>query len=147
MRLYYQRTRAAPLRPRGLGWCIAKFPAVTQLRAVAIAAFFLGLGMAGQPFELRQALLALALLLLVAVILELLLAVAREPRPALIVFLFALAGVLLTCDLQHGEVYPGTGIVGIGLGGLAAASYGRKTAPAAVAVLGTLVGTGIFFLL
>jgi hypothetical protein len=117
------------------------------MRAVAIAAFFLGLGMAGQPFEPRQALLALALLLLVAVILELLLSVARDPRPSLIVFLFALAGVLLTCDLQHGEIYPGTGIVGLGLGALAAASFGRRTAPAAVAILGTVVGTGIFFLL
>jgi len=117
------------------------------MRAVAIAAFFLGLGMAGQPFEPRQALLALALLLLVAVILELLLSVARESRPALTVFLFAFAGVLLTCQLQHGEVYPGTGIVALGLGGLAAASSGRRTAPVAVAVLGTLVGTGIFFLL
>ncbi len=96
--------------------------------------------MAGQPFAPLRALLALALLLLFAV--------ALEPRSSpLITFLFALAGVLLTCDLQHGEIYPGTGIVGLGLGGLAAASFGRRTAPAAMAVLGTLVGTGIFFLL
>jgi len=96
--------------------------------------------MAGQPFAPLHALLALALLLLFAV--------AAESRSSpLIIFLFALAGVLLTCDLQHGEIYPGSGIVGIGLGGLAAASFGRPTAPAAVAILGTLVGTGIFFLL
>jgi hypothetical protein len=113
---------------------------VTQLRAVALAAFFLGIGMAGQPFAPLHALLALALLLLFAVALE-----ARSSP--LIIFLFALAGVLLTCDLQHGEIYPGTGIVGLGLGGLAASSFGRRTAPAAVAILGTLVGSGIFFLL
>lgn len=113
---------------------------MTQLRAVAVAAFFLGMGMAGQPFELRQALLALALLLLFAV--------AVEPRSSpLLIFLFAFAGVLLTCYLQHGEIYPGTGIVALGLGGLAASSFGRRTAPAAVAILGTVVGTGIFFLL
>ena len=96
--------------------------------------------MAGQPFAPLHALLALALLLLFAVALE-----ARSSP--LIIFLFALAGVLLTCDLQHGEIYPGTGIVGLGLGGLAASSFGRRTAPAAVAILGTLVGSGIFFLL
>ena len=113
---------------------------MTQLRAVAVAAFFLGIGMAGQPFEPRQALLAGALLLLFAIVFE-------SRATPLVAFLFALAGVLLTCDLQHGEIYPGTGIVGLGLGGLAAASYGRRTAPPAVAVLGTIVGTGIFFLL
>lgn len=140
MRLYYQRGAAAPLVARGLGCCPAKFPAVTQLRAVAVAAFFLGIGMAGQPFALQRALLALALLLLLAIALE-----ARSSP--LVIFLFAFASVLLTCFLQHGEIYPGTGIVGLGLGGLAASSFGRRTAPAAVAVLGTLVGTGIFFLL
>jgi hypothetical protein len=113
---------------------------MTQLRAVAIAAFFLGIGMAGGPFVPRQALLALALLLLLAIALE-----ARTS--ALVVFLSGFAGVLLTCYLQHGEIYPGTGIVGLGLGGLAASSFGRRTAPAAVAVLGTVVGTGLFFLL
>lgn len=113
---------------------------MTQLRAVAIAAFFLGIGMAGEPFAPLHALLAAALLFLFAV--------ALEPRSSpLIIFLFALAGVLLTCDLQHGEIYPGTGVVGLGLGGLAASSFGRHTAPAAVVVLGTLVGTGLFFLL
>jgi hypothetical protein len=113
---------------------------MTQLRAVAIAAFFLGIGMAGEPFAPLHALLAAALLLLFAV--------ALEPRSSpLIIFLFAFAGVLLTCDLQHGEIYPGTGIVGLGLGGLAASSFGRRTAPAAVAVLGTVVGAGLFLLL
>jgi|GEM_PF-6538235 hypothetical protein len=113
---------------------------MTQLRAVAIAAFFLGIGMSGEPFAPLHALLALALLLLFAVALE------ARASP-LIIFLFALAGVLLTCDLQHGEIYPGTGIVGLGLGGLAASSFGRRTAPAAVAVLGTVVGASLFFLL
>ncbi len=113
---------------------------MTQLRAVAIAAFFLGVGMAGEPFAPLRALLALALLLLFAV--------AMETRSSpLIIFLFAFAGVLLTCYLQHGEIYPGTGIVALGLGGLAASSFGRRTAPAAVAVLGTAIGVGLFFLL
>jgi hypothetical protein len=114
--------------------------AMTQLVAVAIAAFFLGIGMAGEPFERLHALLAIAILLLIAVALD------RRHSP-LIAFLFGVAGVLLTCYLQHGEIYPGTGIVGIGLGGLAAASLGRRSAPAFVATLGTLVGAGLFFLL
>lgn len=113
---------------------------VTQTIAVAIAAFFLGIGMAGQPFAPLHALLALAILLLIATALD------RRHTP-LIVFLFGLTGVLLTCYLQHAEIYPGTGIVGIGLGGLAAASLGRRTAPALVAVLGTVVGTSLYFLL
>lgn len=114
--------------------------AMTQLVAVAIAAFFLGVGMAGAPFMPLHALLAIAVLLLVATALD------RRQTP-LIVFLFGLSGVLLTCYVQHGEIYPGTGIVGIGLGGLAAASLGRRTAPALVSVLGTVVGASLFFLL
>jgi hypothetical protein len=113
---------------------------MTQLVAVAIAAFFLGMGMAGEPFLPLHALLAIAILLLAATALD------RRQTP-LVVFLFGLAGVLLTCYLQHGEIYPGTGIVGIGLGGLAAASLGRRSAPALVAVLGTVVGTSLFLLL
>jgi hypothetical protein len=113
---------------------------MTQLVAVAIAAFFLGLGMAGEPFAPLHALLAIAILLFIAV------ALGNRHSP-LIVFLFGLSGVLLSCYLQHGEIYPGTGIVGLGLGGLAAASLGRRTAPTFVAVLGTLLGTSLFFLL
>jgi hypothetical protein len=113
---------------------------MTQMLAVAVAAFFLGLGMAGEPFAPLHALPALAILLLIAT------ALGRSTSP-LVIFLFGLAGVLLTCYLQHGEIYPGTGIVGIGLGGLAASSLGRRTAPALVAVLGTVVGTSLFFLL
>jgi hypothetical protein len=113
---------------------------MTQLHAVAIAAFFLGIGMAGEPFAPLQALLAAAILLLVAVVLE-------QRASPLIIFLFGLAGVLLTCDLQHGEIYPGTGIVALGLGALAASSFGRPNAPTAVAVLGTVVGTSLFLLL
>ncbi|MBV9027203.1 MAG: hypothetical protein JO311_01185 [Candidatus Eremiobacteraeota bacterium] len=113
---------------------------MTQQRGVAIAAFFLGLGMAGQPFQPLHALLAAAILVFVAV------AVEARSSP-LLLFLFALAGVLLTCYLQHAEVYPGTGVVGVGLGGLAAASFGRRTAPALIAALGTIVGVALFFLL
>lgn len=113
---------------------------MSQLVAVAIAAFFLGIGMSGEPFVPLHALLAIAILLLVATALD------RRQTP-LIVFLFGLSGVLLTCYLQHGEIYPGTGIVGIGLGGLAAASLGRRAAPALVALLGTVVGTSLFLLL
>lgn len=113
---------------------------MTQLVAVAVAAFFLGVGMAGEPFVPLHALLALTILLLIATALD------RRASPA-IVFLFGLCGVLLTCYLQHAEIYPGTGIVGIGLGGLAAASLGRRTAPAVIASIGTLVGAGIYFLL
>lgn len=113
---------------------------MTQPIAVAIAAFFLGVGMAGEPFAPLHAVLAIAILLLIAT------ALGRRHTP-LIVFLFGLAGVLLTCYLQHGEIYPGTGIVGLGLGALAAASLGRRTAPTLVAVLGTVVGTSLYLLL
>ena len=113
---------------------------MTQLIAVAIAAFFLGIGMAGEPFVPLHALLALTILMLIALALD------RRSSP-LMHFLFGLSGVLLSCYLQHNEIYPGTGIVGIGLGGLAAASFGRRTAPAAIATIGSLLGTGLFFLL
>lgn len=113
---------------------------MSQLLAVAIAAFFLGVGMAGEPFAPLHALLAATILLLIATALD------RRQTP-LIVFLFGLTGVLLTCYLQHAEIYPGTGIVGIGLGGLAAASLGRHYAPLLITVLGTIVGVTLYFLL
>ncbi len=134
MRIYYQHCAAGP------AFRAEKHPAMTQLRAVAIAALFLGVGMAGSPLEPLHVLLAAALLLLFAVALE------QKPT-TLLVFLFGFAGVLLACYVQHAEVYPGTGVVGVGLGGLAAASYGRPHAPPAVAVLGTVIGTTLFFLL
>jgi hypothetical protein len=113
---------------------------MTQLIAVAIAAFFLGLGMAGEPLAPLHALLAIAILLLIAVALQ-------RSASHLIVFLFGLTGVLLTCFLQHSEIYPGTGIVGLGLGGLGTASMGRPSAPTLIAVLGTIVGASLYFLL
>lgn len=124
----------------GPAWFAREEWRVSQLLAVAIAAFFLGLGMAGEPFAPLHALLAICILLLIGATLE------RIASP-LLVFLFGVTGVLLACYVQHGEIYPGTGIVGIGLGGLAAASFGRRTAPAVVATLGTLVGTTLYFLL
>jgi hypothetical protein len=113
---------------------------MTQLRAVAVAAFFLGIGMAGEPLAPMHALLAAGILLLIAIALE-------QRTSALVMFLVGFVGVLLACYLQHGEFYPGTGIVGLGLGGLAASSFGRRTAPVAVAVVGTVVGTSLFFLM
>ena len=89
--------------------------------------------MAGEPFAPLHALLALAILLLIAT------AFGRRAS-ALILFLFAFAGVLLPATCSTARSTPGTGIVGLGLGGLAASSLGRRTAPALVAVLGTLVG-------
>jgi hypothetical protein len=96
--------------------------------------------MAGEPIAPLHALLALALLLLIAATMD------RRATP-LILFLFGFAGVLLTCYVQHNEIYPGTGIVGLGLGGLAASSHGRRAAPAVISVLGTLVGVSLYFLL
>lgn len=113
---------------------------MSQLLAVAIAAFFLGIGMAGEPFAPLHALLAITILLLIATALD------RRQTP-LIVFLFGLSGVLLACYVEHGEIYPGTGVVGIGLGGLAASSLGRRYAPVVIALLGTIVGLTLYFLL
>jgi len=96
--------------------------------------------LAGEPFAPLHALLAVAVLLLIAAALD------RRATP-LIVFLFGVAGVLLTCYFQHAEIYPGSGVVGVGLGGLAASSLGRRHAPAFIAILGTLVGAGLYFLL
>ncbi len=114
---------------------------MTQLRAVAIAAFFLGIGMAGEPLTPLRALLAGGLMLLIVTPLE-------ERSSPLVIFLVATVGVLLTCYLQRSDIYDPerTAVVAIGLGGLAASSFGRRTAPAATAVLGTLIGVGLFFL-
>jgi hypothetical protein len=113
---------------------------MTQLLAVAIAAFFLGIGMAGEPLNAPRAIVAGVILTVAAFVLG------GRASP-LATFLVAFLGVLLACYLQHGEIYPGTGVVALGLGGLAASSYGRAMAPTVIAVLGTLVGVSLFLLL
>ena len=112
---------------------------MNQLAAVAAAAFFLGIGLAGEPLEPLRALVA-ALVLIVAVVLF-----GRVASP-LVTFAVAVVGVIGTCLLQHGAVYPGTGILALALGGLAASSFGRKMAPALIAAIGAALGSGLFFI-
>lgn len=112
---------------------------MNQLAAVATAAFFLGIGLAGEPLEPLRALVAAVVLAVAAVVL------ARVASP-LVTFTVAFVGVIGTCALQHGAVYPGTGVLALGLGGLAASSFGRKMAPALIAAIGAALGSGLFFI-
>jgi hypothetical protein len=130
---------------------------MTQMRAAAIAAFFLGIGLAGEPLQPIHALVAGLLLAILTLLLE------RNPTP-LKGFIVAFLGVLITAALQHanvnpltapvdytGEVYyglyPGAGVVALGLGLLVAASFGRRTAPEVISGAGAVVGVCLFFLL
>jgi hypothetical protein len=130
---------------------------MTQMRAAAIAAFFLGVGLAGEPLQPIHALVAALLVAILALLLE------RRASP-LTGFIVAFAGVLITCALQHADVnpltapidytgqfyyglYPGSGVVALGLGLVVAISFGRRTAPEVIAALGAIVGTCLFFLL
>lgn len=112
---------------------------VTQLVAVVVAAFFLGIGLAGEPLEPLRATVCAAILAAAAVLLG-------SRASPLVTFLVGFLGVLLTCFLQHGAAYPGSGVIALGLGALAASSFGRKLAPALIATLGALIGAGLFFL-
>jgi hypothetical protein len=113
---------------------------MTQLRAVGIAAFFLGIGMAGEPFAPVRALIAAVILAVFVLALE------RGSTPV-VVFAVGFLGVLLACFIQHNEIYPGTGVVAFGLGVLSVASLGRTYAPLVVSSLGAVVGTSLFLLL
>jgi hypothetical protein len=113
---------------------------MTQLLAIAIAAFFLGIGMAGEPLEPLRALICGVVLVVVA------LAASSIRARQWATFLFAFFGVLATCYVQHAAIYPGTGVVALGLGLLATSSFGRRTAPAAIAGFGSVLGLGLFFL-
>lgn len=112
---------------------------MTEIAAVAAAAFFLGIGLAGEPLNPFRALLAGAILVAVSLLLG--------PKASpLVTFLTGFAGVIVTCVLQHGVAYPGTGILALGLGGLAASAFGRRMAPALIASLGAIIGSGLFFI-
>ena len=130
---------------------------LTQVRAVAIAAFFLGVGLAGQPLQIGHVLVAAGVIVLLALALQ-------RPGSPLQIFAVAFFGVLIATSLSHAyigpstrpasfaeqlylNVYPGSGVVGIGLGLLGAASLGRKDAPKAIAAIGAVVGVALFFLL
>lgn len=113
---------------------------MTQTRAVALAALFLGVGLAGEPLAPLRLLIAAAILALLAGALQ-----SRES--GLSVFVMGFLGTLIACYAQHRDLYPGTGVVGFGLGALAAASLGRRDAPKAIATIGVVVGTIVFFLL
>jgi hypothetical protein len=130
---------------------------VTQVRAVAIAALFLGVGLAGEPLQPVHVLVAALVLLVLALALE-------RPGTPLQIFVVAFFGVLISTGLAHAFVgpslristfaqqlyfnlYPGCGVIGVGLGLLGAASHGRKHAPAVIAAIGAVVGIALFFLL
>jgi hypothetical protein len=130
---------------------------LTQVRAVGIAAFFLGVGLAGQPLQIGHVLVAAAVIVLLTLALS-------RPGTPLQIFAVAFFGVLIATALSHAyvgpstrpasfaeqlylNVYPGSGVVGLGLGLLGAASLGRKDAPKVIAAIGVVVGVGLFFLL
>ncbi|HZY98752.1 MAG TPA: hypothetical protein VFE36_04195 [Candidatus Baltobacteraceae bacterium] len=130
---------------------------LTQVRAVGIAAFFLGVGLAGQPLQIGHALVAAAVIVLLTLALS-------RPASPLQIFAVAFFGVLIATSLSHAyigpstrpasfaqqlylNVYPGSGVVGVGLGLLGAASLGRKDAPKVIAAIGAVVGVALFFLL
>lgn len=119
-----------------------------QTLAVALAALFLGVGLAGQPLlPLRVVAAAIVLGLLALIMAELARQLPRHLGNGLAVFVMGFLGTMIACYTQIQAVYPGTGVVGFGLGALAAASLGRRDAPKAIAVIGVVVGTGLFFLL
>jgi hypothetical protein len=130
---------------------------VTQVRAVAIAALFLGVGLAGEPLQPVHVLVAALLIAVLTLALE-------RPGKPLQIFAVAFFGVLIAASLAHAYIgpsmrasalahqfylnlYPGCGVIGIGLGLLGAASHGRKDAPKVIAAIGAVVGTALFFLL
>ncbi len=130
---------------------------MTHVRAVGIAAFFLGIGLAGEPLQPGHALIA-------ALVIAILTLALQRPGTPLQIFVVSFFGVLLSTALAHAyvgpsirpttfahqlylNVYPGTGVVGIGLGLLGAASYGRTYAPTVIVIIGVIVGTVLFFLL
>jgi hypothetical protein len=131
-------------------------PSMTQMRAAAIAAFFLGIGLAGTPLIWIHALAAALLLAILTLLLE------RKPTQ-LRAFILAFLGVLVTAALQHADanplaapwdysgefyygLYPGSGVVALGLGLVVAISYGRRTAPEVIGAVGAVVGTSLLFL-
>jgi hypothetical protein len=129
---------------------------MTQVRAVAIAAVFLGVGLAGEPLQPARVLVAALAVAVLAFALE-------RPGTPLQIFVVAFFGVLISAALAHAYIgpamraatfaqqayfnlYPGCGVVGIGLGLLGAASHGRKHAPKVIAAIGAALGTALFFL-
>ena len=135
---------------------MTKFP-LTQIRATGIAAFFLGIGLAGQPLQIGHVIVA-------AVVVAVLTLALQRPGTPLQVFVVGFFGVLIATALSHAYVgpstrpasfvgqlylnlYPGSGVVGFGLGLLGAASHGRRDAPKVIAAIGAIVGILLFFLL
>ena len=130
---------------------------LTQVRGVGIAAFFLGIGLAGAPLQIGHVVIAAAVVLLLTLALQ-------RPGSPLQIFVVAFFGVLIAVSLSHAyigpstrpasfaeqlylNVYPGSGVVGLALGLLGAASLGRKDAPKVIAAIGIAVGIALFFLL
>jgi hypothetical protein len=116
------------------------YRASAHVAAAAIAAYLLGLGLAGQPLFPVHALIALAIVLVGAIVVSI--------RPSTLgIFLLSFFGVIVTAYAQHADGYLlGTAVVALGLGGLAAASYGRAMAPLLIVIVGAIIGAGLFFL-
>ena len=114
--------------------------ASAHIGGVAFAAYLLGMGLAGAPLLVAHALLALLIVIAGAAIVSF--------RPSTLgMFLLGFFGVIVTAYVQHADGYLlGTGVVALGLGGLAAASYGRRLAPLLIALVGAAIGCGLYFL-
>jgi hypothetical protein len=138
------------------------YGATAQIRATGIAAYFLGIGSAGAPFDPIGALFAAVAILVLVMILE-------RRATTLKTFIVGFFGTLLCSIFQHAtlgellgrqvrtaapavatQLYFGVfmlvTIVALGLGLLAASSMGRRRAPVAIATIGTLLGVVLFFL-
>ena len=110
-----------------------------QVVAVAVAAVFLGIGLAGEPLMPLRALIAAVLVIGAA------LALSRLASP-LLTFLLGFFGVIVAHFLQNEDPYLlGTGVVALALGALAASSYGRRLAPVLIVAIAAIVGAGLFF--
>jgi len=110
-----------------------------HIGGVSFAAYLLGMGLAGAPLLVAHALLALLIVIAGAAVVSF--------RPSTLgMFLLGFFGVIVTAYAQHTDGYLlGTGVVALGLGGLAAASYGRRLAPVLIAIVGAAIGCGLYF--
>ena len=111
---------------------------MTRAIATFVAAFFLGIGLAGEPLAPLRALLAAAILAAATPLF------ARQ-RLNWITFATSFGAVIVACALQHGAIYPLAAVVALVFALLCASRFGRTIAPGAIATVGAVAGALFFF--
>ncbi len=112
---------------------------VRQLPYIAIAATFMGIGVAGEPLMPQRAILAAMAVVAITY--------AFRPVPTpLVAFLYGVFATYAVAYVQHTEADVQSAVAALAVGGFSAATVEKPRIWQTLALAGALIGTATFFI-